>query len=161
MRDCKKSSPGVKGSLLPRFFGAYRIGTEDFFVANNVFAEVCSSCGNMAFMDDYPICSCGKLRQPFKNEIIKFDLKGSSWDRKQRRSDSEYLELDLLAKDRKIIPIRDDVMDALIDQLRDDADFLSRVGSGAFAGVMDYSLVIGLIPPSNPEGPGIAVSDKY
>merc|ERR1712232_255538 len=126
----------MNGSLLPRFFGAYRFAGQHFFVANNVFADI------------------------KKDALTIFDLKGSSWDRKQRRTNSEYLELDLLEKDRKFALNRHDgIYDALHKQLKDDADLLSYVRIGASYGVMDYSLILGIVPSE--ESQGIPVDDRY
>jgi len=139
-------------TLLPRFLGAYvHVGTVDpaglikarsyYVIMANVFAEV--------------------PKEVLANMEI-FDLKGSADDRQQRYTGSELMDFDLLRLDRKLIP--DDVEEgtALMEQLSRDLGFLLKQCMPAdrsvlealreCPGLMDYSLLIGLVPRDTPGG---------
>jgi len=91
-----------------------------------------------------------------------FDLKGSADDRQQRYRGSELMDFDLLRWDRKLIPDDAEEGTALLEQLSRDLGFLLKQRMPAdksvpealrgSPGLMDYSLLIGLVPRDTPGG---------
>jgi len=154
MPENRSENGATPATLLPRFLGAYvhvytvdsaglgLIKTRSYYVIMaNVFAEV------------PPEVLLGMER---------FDLKGSADDRKQRFKGSELMDFDLLRLDRKLIPEDAEEGTALLEQLSRDLGFLLNQrmpadGSVPEAlrgspGLMDYSLLIGLVPRDAPGG---------
>jgi len=152
MPENRSENGATPATLLPRFLGAYvHVGAVDpvglvktrsyYVIMANVFAEV------------PPEVLCGMER---------FDLKGSADDRQQRYKGSELMDFDLLRLDRKLIPDEPEGGAALLEQLSRDLGFLLEQrmpadGSVPEAlrgspGLMDYSLLIGLVPRDTPGG---------
>jgi len=144
---------GGTSTMLPRFFGAYihqgMLGQQTFFaITANVFADVPPS---------------------IMQAMEKFDLKGSSDDRAQRQQGSELMDFDLLREDRKLAAAEAAQGQELHRQLQKDVQFLREqlmpIGPcgvlncegfqeayrGA-PGLMDYSLLVGLVPRGTPGG---------
>merc|ERR1712061_562757 len=127
--------------LLPRFFGAYIhvgwFGQRTYLVISaDVFANV------------PPQVLC---------KMERFDLKGSSDDRMQRKGGEEQMEFDLLRTDRKLIVADSGKGEELLRRLDQDVRFLREqrplVGqcgvldfdNRGTPGLMDYSLLLGLV----------------
>ena len=73
-----------------------------------------------------------------EREIHKiWDLKGSTKGRRANRGDSVHKDLDILEEGRKL-HVGKKVKTAMMDQLKADAKFLSKLG------IMDYSLLVGV-----------------
>jgi len=144
------------GSLLPRFFGAYvHISSLDptgVLEARKLFVIMGNVFSGLPVGDDTSGLS-----------FEKFDLKGSADDRKQRAEGLELMDFDLLRCDRKFIPIDPSEGEEFLAQLSRDVDFLMSqhmptdpTGSLEYSsipeacrtnpGLMDYSLLVGLIP---------------
>jgi len=146
------SRSAAPGSLLPRFLGAYAyarpglaglVDTHSYFVIMaGVFADV---------------------PQEALQRLERFDLKGSADGRTQRKDSAEFMDFDLLRRDRKLVPQRLAEGEDLLEQLARDVEFLlqQRPPMGlamgpdfdalpeAFRGrpgLMDYSLLVGLAP---------------
>merc|ERR1719183_650338 len=146
------------GSLLPRFYGAYVYREERhhllfhhtklFVIMANVFAGV----------------------PPDMLKLVeRFDLKGSAEDRTQRREGDEFMDFDLLRKDRKFVPVVPAEGGELLEQLERDVHFMvsQHMSKGPLgiidydllpefytgqAGLMDYSLVLALVSHDTPGG---------
>jgi len=154
MPENRSENGATPATLLPRFLGAYvHVHTVDsaglglikarsyYVIMANVFA---------------------KVPREVLLSMERFDLKGSADDRKQRLKGSELMDFDLLRLDRKLIPEDTEEGTVLLDQLSRDLGFLLNQrmpadGSVPEAlrgspGLMDYSLLIGLVPRDTPGG---------
>lgn len=137
---------GGAKTLLPRFYGAYVhvnwLGRQTFFVVMaNVFPE---------------------LPPSVLKTMERFDLKGSSDDRTRRSETSELMDFDVLQADRKLVPVDEAKGAELLLQLQEDVKFLQaqHMPAGLLdyealpesIGLMDYSLLVGLVPKGTPNG---------
>lgn len=140
----------VPGTLLPRFFGAY-VQVTGLDPAGLVTARTCYMIVANVFADVPP---------EVRENMEIFDLKGSADDRSQRRVGSEFMDFDLLQKDRKLVPERGGAF--MLEQLERDLAFLLRQrmpgdvnvpeAIRGSPGLMDYSLLVGLVPRGTPGG---------
>eukprot|EP00929_Paragymnodinium_shiwhaense_P009750 TRINITY_DN114047_c0_g1_i1.p1 TRINITY_DN114047_c0_g1~~TRINITY_DN114047_c0_g1_i1.p1 ORF type:complete len:467 (-),score=89.86 TRINITY_DN114047_c0_g1_i1:214-1527(-) len=158
--DANSPKEGARqnGTLLPRFLGMYIYkksgmgcwleGRTVFFIQQNVF---------------------GGVPPDVMGSMVKYDLKGSADDRKQRRPDSEYMGFDLLAADQKFVPADDQHYEEFSEQLTRDVNFLlaqhmPRAPLGLVdydampeqyrgkPGFMDYSMILGVVSRGTPGG---------
>eukprot|EP00401_Gymnodinium_catenatum_P083283 CAMPEP_0117591734 /NCGR_PEP_ID=MMETSP0784-20121206/71701_1 /TAXON_ID=39447 /ORGANISM="" /LENGTH=695 /DNA_ID=CAMNT_0005393497 /DNA_START=620 /DNA_END=2707 /DNA_ORIENTATION=- len=152
LQDGERDGDGP-ATLLPHFLGAYvyegRLGSRvSLVVTSNLFAGVPSET---------------------LKTMERFDLKGSSDDREQRREGSELMDFDLLKADRKLVPAVASDGKAFSAQLRRDTVFLLQqhapMGPDGILhyellpaayrgapGLMDYSLLVGVAPRGTPGG---------
>lgn len=137
----------VPVTLLPRICGAFSHSTLlqrlRIVVMSNVFAGVPSH---------------------MQATMERFDIKGSADNRTQRRVGAEFLDFDLFRSDRKLVPLDPIQGEKLLGVLARDTAFLLRQSAqDGFShrwpellrhepGLMDYSLLVGLVPCDMPGG---------
>jgi len=147
------------GSLLPRFFGAYVYEKDGLFAG--VFGQrICFTVTANVFAG---------VPKDVMSSMERFDLKGSADDRAQRKPGGEFMCFDLIRRDQKFAPVRAPEGEQLLAQLERDTAFLlaQHMPRGPLGlvdydqlpenyrgapGLMDYSLLVGVVPCGTPGG---------
>ena len=105
-------------SFITHFYGMYRVKIPD--LGKSVHFVIMKSVFNT------------------EKEIHKiWDLKGSTLGRRAKRGDGVHKDLDFVDEGRNIC-VSPETKEAIMDQIKNDADFLARMQ------IMDYSLLLGV-----------------